>query len=422
VGSERLRGSTNAALLVLSFAIGQGSIFLAQTWLIDRGALDLLAKFATHFSFAILALMIVDAGSPVVVTRRIALAEGPDAVMVARRCYWQACAVRLAFAIVVGLIGLAYALVSGDAFSCAYVPAALPALAIWSFNATGLLDGLKLSGVSGLTGMVAYVASALALAITGVRSPGDAGLILGCALSVGYAVAVAAQLAVLYRRGCFPQVLAVSVRECRVFACEGGAVLLSTVPGQMSFRFQIVVCAVVLGEGSTALFLYGRQVAAAASQVLELVRRAHFPAMVRDMSLSGASFHTAFRAQRLATSLAFVSALSLILTGTLCFLLLSGPFARSGLVVSLFSIGVLTGALSQTLAQAAQGLGRYSVVAGAAGLSMLAGFVASAGLGSLMGLAGLAVAEVLTHAVGAATVYRAVFRESQARTVRRVGA
>jgi hypothetical protein len=419
---EPLRGSTNAALLVVSFAIGQGSIFLAQTWLIDRGALDLLANFATHFSFAILALMIVDGGSAVVVTRRMSLAAGPDLMMVARRCCWEACAVRLGLAIVVSLIGLGYALTFGNVFSRAYIPAAVPALLVWAFNVTGVLDGLRLSGVSGVTGMFAYVASALALAVTGIRSPGDAGMFLGSAMSVGYAVAVTAQLAVLVRLGFLPLMIPISARACRVFTREAGAVLLSTLPGQLSFRFQVVVCALVLGEGSTALFLYGRQIAAAASQVLEFVRRAHFPAMVREISISGGSLRTGFRAQRLATSLALLSAFGLMSAGVSCFLLLSSAFAQSGLVVSLFAIGVLTGALSQTLAQAAQGLGRYHVVAGAAVVSMLAGFAGSAGLGSLLGLSGLAVAEVLTHGIGSLVIYRRVFNRSPGRSIARAAA
>jgi O-antigen/teichoic acid export membrane protein len=194
-------------------------------------------------------------------------------------------------------------------------------------------------------------------------------------------------------------------------------VLLSTLPGQLSFRFQIIVCAVVLGDGATALFLYGRQIAAAASQVLEFVRRAHFPAMVQDLRIGGLSISRVLRTQKLATGLALLAACGLFCAGLLCFLLLDGSFAQSGLIVSLFSFGVLTGALSQTLAQAAQGVGHYSVVASAAVLAMLAGFPASAGLGLLFGLSGLAVAEVLTHGAGALLIYVGVFRRSPDRAI-----
>ncbi|MDM9648148.1 hypothetical protein [Rhizobium sp. S163] len=407
--------------MILSFAIGQGSIFLAQTWLIQRGALDLLAAFATHFSFAILALMIVDFGAPVVIATRISLAGDREVLDVARRCYWQASVVRLGVALVLSLAALVYAWFGGDGFSRTYVPAAVPALLISAFNAAGVFDGLGLSGISGLTGMLAYIASAIALVVAGAQ-PADAGMILGVALSLGYAFAVFAQMAVLWRLGCAMRVVKVSVADCGAFAREGFGVLLAILPGQLSFRFQIVVCAAVLGQAGLGLFVYGRQIAAAVSQVLEFVRRAHFPDMVRALRLGDTTLRAGFEAQRLATLLAIALTLGLMLVGSSSFLLMSGAFAQSGLVVALFAVGVLTGALSQTLAQAAQGLGRFRVVAVAAVLAMLVGFAASAGFGALLGLVGLAVAEVVTHVVGALVIWASVFRRAHGLKTLRVSA
>jgi O-antigen/teichoic acid export membrane protein len=179
---------------------------------------------------------------------------------------------------------------------------------------------------------------------------------------------------------------------------------------------------VALGPAATALFLYARQIAAAVSQLLEFVRRAHFPVMVRALEESGASIIAALQAQTLATWMAALLSFGLLLAGALCFLLVGGAFAQPGWVVALFSVGVLTGALSQTLAQAAQGLGRYRVAAAAALLGMLIGFVASAVLGLSLGLAGLAISEVLTHGVGALLIYRFVFRRSGHRVLLQAGA
>ncbi|MET0222462.1 MAG: hypothetical protein ABW213_17570, partial [Tardiphaga sp.] len=66
--------------------------------------------------------------------------------------------------------------------------------------------------------------------------------------------------------------------------------------------------------------------------------------------------------------------------------------------------------------------GRYRIVAAAALLGMLIGFVASAVLGLSLGLAGLAISEVLTHGVGALLIYRLVFRRSGHRVLLRAGA
>jgi O-antigen/teichoic acid export membrane protein len=269
--------------------------------------------------------------------------------------------------------------------------------------------------------MLAYIASAIALVVAGAQSA-DAGMILGVALSLGYAIAVVAQLVVLRWLGCPMRVAPVTVVDCGLFAREGLGVLLAILPGQLSFRFQIVVCAAVLGQASVGLFVYGRQIAAAASQVLEFVRRAHFPDMVRALRLDGATLRPGLEAQRLATMLAVALAFGLMLAGGGCFLLMSGAFAQSALVVALFSVGVLTGALSQTLGQAAQGLGRFRVVAVAAVLAMLVGFAASAGFGALLGLVGLAMAEVVTHVVGALVIWPLVFGRTHGRKIVRVSA
>ncbi|KQV83779.1 hypothetical protein [Rhizobium sp. Root1220] len=396
-----LRGPGNAALLIVSFAVGQGSIFLAQTWLVSRGMLELMAHFGGCFSFAILALMIVDCGSVTTVARRISLADLPDRKAEIGRCYWSTSITRLLLAAVVALFALPYAMLTQDVFASVYIPSAVPALVIWSFNGSGILDGLKLSGVSGLTAMVAYLCSAVALVLTGGVSAEQAGLVLGAALSAGYALAVATQLAVLYFLGHFPKRTEMIWSHVLELAREGSAVLLANIPGQLSFRFQIVVCSLFFGEAVTAIFLYGRQVAAAGSQVLEFVRRAHFPLLVDRVSRSDNPVSSAFRVQLLATWLAVVISLAMLANGIFLQQKSHGPIAAAAGVVALFSVGVLTGALSQTLAQAAQALGRYGTVARAANAAMLACSASSAAFGWWFGLAGLAVSEVLSHGVAA---------------------
>src|SRR6202043_1761158 len=96
-------------------------------------------------------------------------------------------AVRLLVALLVGIGAAIYALGFGQSdFSRCYVLFALPGLLLWAGNAVGLLDGLKLSGISGITGSAAYAACAIGLAIAPDASPDIAGSILGGAFSIGY--------------------------------------------------------------------------------------------------------------------------------------------------------------------------------------------------------------------------------------------
>jgi O-antigen/teichoic acid export membrane protein len=410
-------GHANALLLIASFGMGQGSIFLAQTLLVSRDAFDLLARFGVSFSFAILALMIVDCGSVTTIARRVSLADAAGRQAEIGRCYWAACRVRFCIAAIVATVGVGYALVSADPFYRFYILSAIPALFLWSFNAAGVFDGMQLSGISGATSVLAYLSSAFALVFAAHEAPSTAGLVLGAALSVGYAFAVAAQLAMLRLLGCLPRPVNVTRMQSLEFAREGGAVLLSVLPGQLSFRFQIVVCSLVLGEVATALFVYGRQIAAAASQVLEFVRRAHFAVLARNLLSAAKPFRAAFRTQRLAILLAVAMASGLLVGAAGCSILLDGALASAAAVVALFSVGILTGALAQTVAQAAQALGRYALVAWAMNTAMIACLVASAGLGWWLGLPGLATAEVLSHGVMMLCVCRPFRRITRATSV-----
>jgi len=409
-GSMAWRAPGNSALLIASFGMGQGSIFLAQTWLVGRGELELLARFGTCFSFAILALMLVDCGSVTSVARRVAFANRQGDTAEIRRCFWSASIVRLCPAIAVASVAAAYALWTQDSFSSAYAIAAMPALGFWAFNASGILDGLKLSGLSGLTGMATYLCSAAMLLPASGLSANQAGLALGAVLSVGCGLTVVMQLLALRHFGHAPGKISVTRECCKGLAREGALVLLALLPGQLSFRFQIVVCSLFLGQGTTAIFLYGRQVAAAGSQLLEFIRRAHFPLLVQRLATSATPVSTAFRTQGLATWLSALAAIGFLATGFLIFERAEGAAAAVAGVVCLFAFGVLTGALSATLSQAAQALGRYRAVALSANGGMLVCFAATAILGGWLGLAGLAVAEVISHAVVALCLWHLLFR------------
>ena len=64
--------------------------------------------------------------------------------------------VPLLVALLVGIGAAIYALgFAHNDFSRGYVLFGLPGLLLWTGNAVGLLDGLKLSGISGITGSAA---------------------------------------------------------------------------------------------------------------------------------------------------------------------------------------------------------------------------------------------------------------------------
>ena len=200
----------NIGLLIAGLLLGQGTIFAAQTALVATGDYELLAAFGTHYSFAIFGIILVDAGASTTLAQRVARQPAePMSRDEIWRIFCETSAVRLLMAVLVGTAAAVYVLAfSADPFSRWYVALALPGLLLWTINGVGLLDGLRLSGISGITGSAAYLVTALGLLLARHRSPEMAGAILGGAFSIGYLATLMAQWIALARLGWSPSVAA----------------------------------------------------------------------------------------------------------------------------------------------------------------------------------------------------------------------
>jgi hypothetical protein len=405
----RFANIINMVLLTGSFGVGQGSIFLVQTWLLATGDLHLLAQFGVHFSFATLAILIVEAGSLTVLARKVALSvieeTEPGSIW---QAYWETSLFRSAMCLALLLIAALYATTTDNVFSQNYVLFALPAFVIWSFNAGGMLDGLKLSGMSGLTGAIAYVASAVALIFAIGKPDAQAGAILGLALSLGYLLTVALQFAAISVVGFAPTWFRPTRQGVVIAAREGTAMLFNMLPGQTFFRVQIALSGIFLGSSATALLLYARQITAAVSQLIGFLRRVEFPNLVQSLKASPRKpFSTIFRTQRVGTLVAGVASAALLLGGLATFVFApTTDFSEAGLAVALFAPGVFTGAIYLTLSQGCLALARFRSVALATNLGMVAGIALSGVAPIWIGVAGFALAEIVQHLVGGGWLWK----------------
>lgn len=410
---RRFKNILNMALLIGSFAAGQGSIFLVQTWLVVTGDLHLLAQFGVHFSFATLAILIVEAGSLTVLARKVALTvveeTEPGSIW---RAYWETSLFRSAMCLGLLLIAAIYAATTDSVFSRNYVLFALPALVFWAFNAGGMLDGLKLSGMSGLTGAISYVASAVVLVFAIGKPDAQAGAILGTALSSGYLLTVAMQFAAISLVGFAPKWFKPSRQGVVIAAREGTAMLINMLPGQTFFRVQIALSGLFLGSAATALLLYARQITAAVSQLIGFLRRVEFPNLVQSLRASPQKpLGTIFRTQRVGTLVAGVSSAALMLGGLATFVFApTTDFSEAGLVVALYAPGVFTGAVYLTLSQGGLALARFRSVALATNLGMVAGIALSGVAPIWIGIAGFAMAEIFQHLIGGGWLWRGLTR------------
>src|SRR5262249_32808331 len=96
----------NVALLIAGLGLGQGSIFAVQTLLVARGEYELLAAFGTHYSFALLGIILVDMGASTILARTVAHLSGERA---SRDEVWlifcETCVIRLLAASLIGAGG-----------------------------------------------------------------------------------------------------------------------------------------------------------------------------------------------------------------------------------------------------------------------------------------------------------------------------
>ena len=276
----------NIGLLIAGLGLGQGTIFAVQTWLVAKGQFELLSLFATHYSLAMFGIIVVDGGSSAIIARNfVQLSSGHGTTDAFWRMVSETMAVRLLVALLVGIGAAIYALGFAQSdFSRCYVLFALPGLLLWAGNAVGLLDGLKLSGISGITSAAAYAACAIGLAFAPDASPDIAGSILGGAFSVGYLLTVAAQWAVLRGYGWAPRFRKVTAAGLSRSFKDGSALLFQLVPGQIILRIQLVLGTIYLGVETTALFAYVKQIIAMSTMIIAIVLRVEFPRLVEILS------------------------------------------------------------------------------------------------------------------------------------------
>jgi hypothetical protein len=395
------RRLVNLGMLIGGFGIGQGSIFLAQTWLVATDKTELLALFGTHFSFAMLGIIAVEAGSLTVLSAQIAriLQGGADHASV-WRSYWETTVFRLTVAMVLVLAGLGVgAYESLPDFSRAYLLFSLPALAIWAFNAAGFLDGLQKSGVSGITGSIAYLASAAAIYLAADLPDREVGMWTGLALSCGYALTIIAQFVALALAGWRPHWVRPTQAGVRKAFVEEGSMLAGLLPGQLYFRAQLAIAGLFLGTSATAMLVYAKQIVGAASQIAGFARRIEFPRLVQAVAANPATgvLHM-LRIQRTSFWIAGLFTLGILAVALIVVSRFSGFTHDAWAFLAVFCLTILTESVGQALVQGLFAHDRYHLAAMARILAVAFAVIFSYLSVSIFGAYVFVLSDFLSHA------------------------
>jgi len=397
-----IRRLVNLGMLIGGFGLGQGSIFLIQTWLVATGQTELLARFGTHFSFAILGIVAVEAGSLTILSGQIARQiHGGGTRMDVWRSYWETTVFRLSIAVLLIAAGAAaLAFWTLPEFSQNYLAWSLPAMLIWAFNGAGFLDGLQKSGISGVTGSIAYVASALALFLARDLPPAQAGAWTGAAFSIGYLLTLVAQFAALAASGWRPAWAAPSRDGIRQAFVEEGSMLAGLLPGQLYFRAQLAIAAFALGHNATAVLVYAKQIVGAASQIAGFARRVEFPRLVQAVAgdpTIGAG--PTLRIQRTSLAIAAVFALAIALAGLTVTATASGFVVEAWGFLAIFCVTVLSESVGQALAQGLFARSSYHAVAVARILAVATAVIFGYVFAGMLGVGVFILSDLLSHAI-----------------------
>ncbi|RYY25568.1 MAG: hypothetical protein EOP62_13170 [Sphingomonadales bacterium] len=386
----------NVILLLLAFLAGQGTLFLAQSWLVARGELVLVGRFGAAYLLISLAYYVVDWGGMIVLARRELAADEGETEQT-DRFFWNLSGFRafVAVALSIGLLGWA---AFAQAFDAAYIIAALPALWVGALNFGGLLDGVHRSGLNGLSAAAPMIAGGLVLPLAEFTSPGVGGALLGGTFAVGTLVGTAMQVYFLKAARRLPAWHRPSAKAMLAAAREGWVVLLTLLPVYTFYRGQVAICSAVLGPAATGLFVYSKQVVNAVLICNQFVRRAEFPALVKAVG-EGINVYSVLVAQRITLAAGFLLSLGLLLGGVCGWLLLKGEIASAALLAGSFAPATLASALYSTMHQAHIAAGRATYVA-AVGIVMVVGGLAVSVVATIWyGIYGFIVAETIMNSV-----------------------
>ena len=407
VGTARLgrrRRFANIAGLIVGYGFGQGALFAAETILVLHGRFQLLGLFGTGFVITTLLYQLVDCGGIGLLAREVLRRDLNEndcsQIFLSFSCG------RMAVALICLLVAALFLPIFGAQFWVCLILGSSVGLVAYAFNAGGLLDGLSLSGWTGITSAIPFVAVASVFPFVMNSHDGAyAGATLGLAYSLGATVCVALQFLILWYSK-FP-IQPMRPRFDLGFGLlgEGSVYLMGWAPGQLFFRGQILICAALLGPAAAGLLVYVKQIVSAITQVLFFVRRAEFPKLMCAIQNSRNVIRDAFRAQGSSLQLAFLGAVCCVIPLLLPHQFLSLRFDTSAKLLLVFAPSIVTNAMLGIMMQTSIATRRLWVVARAnIVITLFAGLIFAAAFAKLYGVAGLGIAEVLSNVLATGAI------------------
>lgn len=280
-----ISANQNLLLILAGFAVGQGSLFVCQSYLAVTGNLALLGEFGLGFSVLVFMSLLIDAGSVQVLALKVIESREDDAEPDDSWLAWYSASVAVRFVIfVVSIVGVSvYCLtfVGRGSFFFAYFFACVPGLLFSSVGMAGILDGYGRSGLGGFSTCFPLCCTALGLAVikewAGASSQG---LVVGAGFTIGCFLTLFFQYICLKRLSIPIRLVHVTGSHVRTTFGIMLQMIAAFIPGQFYFRGQLALAAVSFTPDVIGALVYAKQVTSSLVQVCNFIRRTEFPRLI----------------------------------------------------------------------------------------------------------------------------------------------
>ena len=192
--------------ILSGFFLGQGAMFLTQTWLLYKEQLPLIGAVGIGLGVVSLMQWSADLGGVYIISRNWGRENG-------LRQFWAHVCARIVFSLVMIVSVLMVIPFLGlNKISNDVILFAMLVPFIWSFNSVGILDNQKINYLSGPLSGLSWLFASLALGYSVVFDLGYVGQLVAIGFSLGMTLTVIVQYLTLRRENIDVEFQVVSVK------------------------------------------------------------------------------------------------------------------------------------------------------------------------------------------------------------------
>lgn len=261
---------------MLGFILGQGSMFLVQSWLLYKGLFNVLAYTGIGLGILTLIQWTADMGGTFILSRYTERNELDNKLIP----FFFA---RLLFSIFIySTLYLVLLLVNFDTIVVDIIYAGILIPILWAFNITGILDNKKMNSVTGPLSGISWMLASLAIITSIAFQLEEIGIIVGLAYSIGIVITLIIQYFTIKKANLnftieYHDLFKKTIKEF----IHGGYYSLGYISAQAYARSLPILIEKYIDVKTAGMFLYAKSFVNILSQLIYFIRRVEFSNVVK---------------------------------------------------------------------------------------------------------------------------------------------